>query len=315
MIFSTATLAWSGEARLGWNPNLEADLAGYKMYYGSASRNYTASVDVGLTETPQNPTHTLRDLPDGITLYFAVTAYDTSGNESGFSNECVQAIPPPEPVPPRECGRDVPPGSPPPPPSPSPTPPTSLEFSNDGAVDPNTGMCLGQVLIFNGNGAFCRKTAGGDVTRDCCAMNEALLSCNAKEEALQTQRKNGLCHEVGTYCSRCALGGEPGCNGIGNFCVERSAGFCCFGSKLGRILQEQGRPQLQAFAPDGQWDLDTGDGISPNCAGYSPTQLQMLDFSRINLSEYFGDIQPRSQNGIENTMGNQVNEFYKDIRP
>ncbi len=189
------------------------------------------------------------------------------------------------------------------------------DLACEGPVDPDTGSCLGVISIFKGDGAFCRNTVGGGATRNCCALDEALLSCNAEEEALQSRRRDRLCHEVGTYCSRCAFGNEPGCGGPGNFCVERSAAFCCFGSKLSRIVQEQGRAQLQSFVPDGLWDLDPGEGVSPNCAGYSPAQLQMIDFSRIDLSEYFGDIRARSQDRIEQEMGNQIDEFYRNTRP
>lgn len=189
------------------------------------------------------------------------------------------------------------------------------DLTCEGAVDPGSGVCLGVVSIFKGEAEACRRSIGGDTTRNCCALEEALLSCNAQEEALQSERRDGLCHEVGTYCSRCAFGNEPGCSGPGNFCVERSTAFCCFGSKLSRIVQEEGRPQLQSFVPDGLWDLDSGEGVAPNCIGYSPEQLQMIDFSRIDLSEYFGDIRTRSQAGVEEEMGNQIDEYYRNTRP
>ena len=46
-----------------WNANSESDLAGYKVHYGTASRNYTTIVDVGKTTTSGlffstvNPSH------------------------------------------------------------------------------------------------------------------------------------------------------------------------------------------------------------------------------------------------------------------
>jgi fibronectin type 3 domain-containing protein len=58
------------------------DLAGYKVYYGTSSGHYTQSVIVG------NATNsTINNLASGHTYYFAVTAYDSAGLESGFSNE------------------------------------------------------------------------------------------------------------------------------------------------------------------------------------------------------------------------------------
>jgi hypothetical protein len=67
---------------LAWDPNTEDDLAGYKVYYGLQSGNYDSVIDVGnVTE------YTVTDLTSETRYYFVVTAYDTSLNESGFSEE------------------------------------------------------------------------------------------------------------------------------------------------------------------------------------------------------------------------------------
>jgi hypothetical protein len=79
--------AWAGQAVLSWNSNSESDLAGYKVYYSTLSGSYTNVVDVGLTATPDSPGYTVTNLTDGATYYFAVTAYDQSLNQSGFSKE------------------------------------------------------------------------------------------------------------------------------------------------------------------------------------------------------------------------------------
>lgn len=76
---------------LWWNANTETDLAGYKVYYGFVSGpayNGTGAlegnspIDVGNVTT-----FTLHGLLKGVTYFFAVTAYNTSKLESGFSNE------------------------------------------------------------------------------------------------------------------------------------------------------------------------------------------------------------------------------------
>ncbi|MGD9350717.1 MAG: hypothetical protein PVF71_13735, partial [Desulfobacterales bacterium] len=36
---------------LEWDPNSEPELAGYKIYWGTSSGNYTSSKDVGKTTT------------------------------------------------------------------------------------------------------------------------------------------------------------------------------------------------------------------------------------------------------------------------
>jgi hypothetical protein len=65
------------------------DLAGYKLYYGESSGNYTASLDVG-----KPTTYTLQGLEVGHTYYIAVSAYDTAGNESALSAELIIVMTP-----------------------------------------------------------------------------------------------------------------------------------------------------------------------------------------------------------------------------
>ena len=82
---------------LAWDPNTEDDLAGYNVYYGIQSGDYDSVIDVGNVIQ-----YMVSDLEPETQYYFAVTAYDTSRNESDFSEE-VDSItsedPPPEPPP------------------------------------------------------------------------------------------------------------------------------------------------------------------------------------------------------------------------
>src|SRR5438128_2496883 len=82
------TSSSAAQVTLAWDANTEPDLAGYKLYYGSSSRSYQLSVDVG-----NRTSYTLSGLLEGQTYYFAATAYNLSQNESGFSNEVSKAIP------------------------------------------------------------------------------------------------------------------------------------------------------------------------------------------------------------------------------
>ena len=83
-----ASNALAAQATLAWDPNTESDLAGYKVHYGTASGSYTAHTDV------HNATsYTATGLTDGQTYYFAATAYDASGNESGYSNQVSYSVP------------------------------------------------------------------------------------------------------------------------------------------------------------------------------------------------------------------------------
>jgi hypothetical protein len=83
-----------GEAILSWTRNGEADLAGYRIYYGSSPIALNHITDVGLTATPLTPTHTLKTFEVYGQLNFAVTAYDTSNNENAFSTVVGKAVAP-----------------------------------------------------------------------------------------------------------------------------------------------------------------------------------------------------------------------------
>lgn len=72
------TLLYRGRATINWNENPEPDLAGYRVYHSTtAGGPYMEFVTLGLVTTYQ-----WNGLLPGFTHYFAVTAYDTSNNES-----------------------------------------------------------------------------------------------------------------------------------------------------------------------------------------------------------------------------------------
>ena len=64
------------------------DLAGYVIYWGTSSRNYTGS------HTINSPTATEWEATMAAgSYYFAMTAFDAENNESGYSNEVLKIIP------------------------------------------------------------------------------------------------------------------------------------------------------------------------------------------------------------------------------
>jgi len=84
---SFALPAFAASTTLQWDPNTEPDVSGYTVHYGNTlSRAYTTHLSVvGRTTVRQ----VITGLTDNTTYYFAVTALDTFGNESGYSNEVV----------------------------------------------------------------------------------------------------------------------------------------------------------------------------------------------------------------------------------
>ncbi len=81
------TLAWDAPTTNADGTPL-TDLAGYKIYHALMSGGYVAGtgIDVGKVLTK-----TLTNFCEG-TYYFVATAYDTSGNESAYSNEVFKTI-------------------------------------------------------------------------------------------------------------------------------------------------------------------------------------------------------------------------------
>ena len=67
---------------LTWDPNSESDLGGYNVHQGTSPGIYGIPIDNG-----NNNSYSISGIQEGVTYYFAVTAYDTSGNESSPSNE------------------------------------------------------------------------------------------------------------------------------------------------------------------------------------------------------------------------------------
>jgi hypothetical protein len=78
--------ALAADVSLAWDASVSENISGYKVYIGNASQTYNAPTTIGNVTT-----YTVTGLSNG-TYYFAVTAFDTAGNESGFSNEVSTTI-------------------------------------------------------------------------------------------------------------------------------------------------------------------------------------------------------------------------------
>ncbi len=109
-----------------------------------------------------------------------------------------------------------------------------------------------------------------------CCKNSGLLvglgNCSASERELAEERNAGNTHYLGKYCSKRTFFGV---------CIRRSRAWCVFGSKLGRILQQQGRAQL-------------GIGWS-SCRGLTVAEIEGIDFASLDLSEFTEDLMDGSR--------------------
>jgi hypothetical protein len=72
----------AADVTLSWDRNTKPTIAGYRVYYGTSSLSYSNVVTAGNVTT-----FTVTGLASNRKYFFAVTAYDKAGSESGFSTE------------------------------------------------------------------------------------------------------------------------------------------------------------------------------------------------------------------------------------
>jgi hypothetical protein len=100
-----------------------------------------------------------------------------------------------------------------------------------------------------------------------------IWACTDQEFELATKRELKSCHPLGSYCSSRILG----------VCYENSNSYCCYASPLGRIIQEQVRAQLGLGWP--------GPSAVPSCPGLTVPQLQAVNWSAVDLTEWLSYLQ------------------------
>jgi len=150
-------------------------------------------------------------------------------------------------------------------------------------------------FVFKGGAHQCPKNPIS--FKDCCGNGKGwgvslgLSRCSADEKALGLKRQKGLCHMVGTYCSKREK--------ITKICLEKKTSYCCFGSKLLKAFHVQGRPQIGRG-----W----GDGENPDCNGFSVHELQRIDFSRLDLREAFEDLMQNFSPGKVQNVNQQIKD-------
>ena len=134
-----------------------------------------------------------------------------------------------------------------------------------------------------------------------CCKNSGLLvglaDCSAEEKELAEERHGGNTHYLGKYCAKRTFFGV---------CIRRARAWCVFGSKLGRILQEQGRGQL---------GVGWGD-----CRGLTVAEIEGIDFERLDLSEFTDNLidggkEPAidlpEAGDTQSGMTDRIREFYQ----
>ena len=82
----------TGAAMLAWDAVVTPNLAGYHIYVGTSTGMYAQPFGSGLN-AGNVLTYSVTGLNRGTRYYFAATAFDSMGNESGYSNEVFKDIP------------------------------------------------------------------------------------------------------------------------------------------------------------------------------------------------------------------------------
>ena len=93
-VFLAASIAQAADVTLAWNASITPGVTGYRIHQGTSTGTYTTIKDVG-----SGLTTIITGLTPGQRYFFAASAYDGFGQQSGFSNEVNYLVPlPPPPV-------------------------------------------------------------------------------------------------------------------------------------------------------------------------------------------------------------------------
>ena len=155
------------------------------------------------------------------------------------------------------------------------------------------GQATSLPLIFKGRSCACTIAFAG--FKDCCTdgkgwgVSLGVSGCNGEDKDLADRQQKGLCHEVGTYCAEKVLG----------VCIRKKRRYCCFPSKLSRIIHVQGRPQV---------GISWGSPEEPQCRGFTTEELSRLHFDQFDLREVYTDVTARLNQRTSDVVHRNLSE-------
>jgi hypothetical protein len=132
----------------------------------------------------------------------------------------------------------------------------------------------GHFKLFEGFGSHCSKKPIG--YSNCCQVKakgwgkELGMKCSKDEQDLAERRLKNLCISVGHSKTK----------NLGVTTVTKHH-FCCFGNMLEKVVQVEGRKQL---------GINFGSGGDTNCRGLTLEEIQKLDFSKMDFSEFVDEL-------------------------
>lgn len=153
----------------------------------------------------------------------------------------------------------------------------SLE--NLGESTCNQGFDPNSESIFAGKDLKCRRSFDSKNLFDCCHRRDCkgrgvfigldLGKCSKEEKNLFEKVQEGKCHRIGH---------------IENLLMTEHV-YCCFPTKLARIIQEEGHKQL---------GISWGKAEKPKCRGLTLRELQSLDFEQMDFTDFIEDLQDKA---------------------
>jgi len=154
--------------------------------------------------------------------------------------------------------------------------------------------CAGKTSGLLTAGAGAAAIAGGPTAIAALATPFlTMFLCSTDEKMLDIKDRMGFCHKVGTYCSSSVLG----------ICKTKRTAYCCFESKLSRILQEQGRIQLNK-----PW----GKPKKEQCQGFTIDEFSRLDLSVMDFTEVYSEFVDAAKLPDEVSTLSEIQEKIQD---
>jgi conjugal transfer mating pair stabilization protein TraN len=147
------------------------------------------------------------------------------------------------------------------------------------------------------NQFFNQRQYVDDLVKD---VMQGMLSCDKDEARIAVKKDKRLCVYIGDYCSRKVR------IGLTKICVEHKESYCCYNSRLGRIINEAAHQQIPG--------LSWGSADNPNCSGLTVEQFTKLDFNRIDFTEFFDEIVPGpgvTQEEASDRAAQKIKSYYQ----
>lgn len=137
-------------------------------------------------------------------------------------------------------------------------------------------------VIFAGRKMECSRNILPGATKDCCADNEGIFRCTDEEKELYQMRRAGRAIEVGKYCHTKVLE-----------CLSHHTAYCVFGSRIARIIQNDGRRNQLGISFGYVNDDKKSDYV--DCRGITKDELTRMKFDQMDFSELYNELKKEAE--------------------